>query len=83
MSIDFPLSIPLFLLIALEKINTVQNRIRLAFELKVTEQTIVNNIKINRENNILTTVAALKVLREITELKDEEILLEVTAEVGN
>lgn len=49
---------------ALTEINTVRTRVRLAFVLGVSEQTIINYIRQNNEN--LTKAAALKVIEEET-----------------
>lgn len=64
---------------ALKKINTVVNRLKIAFALQVSEQTIIRYISENHEN--LTKAAAMKVIREVTGYTDNEILLsEVTTQ---
>jgi hypothetical protein len=64
--------------IALDKIRNPRIRARLVLALGVTDQSIINYIKDNRDE--LTKAAALKVIREETGLSDSEILIEaVTA----
>lgn len=63
--------------IALEKIDLLETRLKLALLFKVTERRVSQIIKENKENGHLTTVAALKVISQETGLKQSEIL-EVT-----
>lgn len=49
-------------------------RRELTVALKCTDQTIIRYIKGNEDNGELTKAAALKVIREVTELSDQEIL---------
>ena len=63
---------------ALTLINTVSTRIALAAELNVGEQTIINHIKLNKDNGILTTQGALKIIKQHTRLADHKILKELT-----
>jgi phage host-nuclease inhibitor protein Gam len=60
--------------IALDKIRNPRIRVRLAMALGVTDQSIMNYIKDNRDE--LTKAAALKVIREETGLVDSQILTE-------
>lgn len=59
---------------ALTEINNVKTRIRLAFVLGVSEQTIINYIKQNSEN--LTKASAVRIIEEETGLSVFEILNE-------
>jgi hypothetical protein len=61
---------------AITAIKKPEVRIRLAIELKCTDQSIVKYIKANEFNGPLTTAGALKVIREETKLSDVEILEE-------
>lgn len=61
---------------ALKKINTVSIRISLASELKCGEQTIINHIKNNKEDGLLTKAKALQVIKRETGLTENEILTE-------
>lgn len=61
---------------ALDIINTVSTRIAIAAELGCGEQTIINNIKWNKNDGPLTKASALKVIREKTGLADSDILTE-------
>lgn len=63
----------------LTKINNNQARLRLAAELNVSENTIRNYI--NGNSDQLTLAAALKVIREVTGLDDDQILVENKAKV--
>jgi len=56
----------------LQAINTPQTRRLLMEALRVTEFTIARYIQKNSDN--LTKAAAMKVIREVTGLPDEEIL---------
>jgi adenosine/AMP kinase len=56
----------------LKKINTPGVRLKLAFALEVTEQTIIRYITNNDEK--LTLAASMAVIREETGLKDSQIL---------
>lgn len=62
---------------AIKLINNPRVRVRLAMELKCSEQSIIRYINANAENGELTKAAALKVIREETELVDKEILEEL------
>jgi hypothetical protein len=59
---------------ALEKINTVSGRIKLAGALNCTEQWIIKLIAANKNNGPLTTASALVVFRAETKLSDDQIL---------
>lgn len=61
---------------ALGLIDTVSTRIKLASELKCTEQWIIKLIAANKNNGPLTTYTALAVIRKETKLKDDQILME-------
>jgi len=61
---------------ALAAINTPKTRSLLALALGHTEQWIIQLIKKNGSNSSLTTMAALKVIRQETGLTDAEILQE-------
>jgi hypothetical protein len=58
----------------LSQLKDKRIRRRLAESLDVTDQSIMNYIGANKDNGPLTTAAALLVIREETELSDEEIL---------
>lgn len=66
--------------IALNKIKNPRVRARLVIALGVTDQSIMNYIKDNRDE--LTKAAALKVIREETGLTDKQILEETPARVA-
>lgn len=66
--------------IALNKIKHPHVRARLVIALGVTDQSIMNYIKDNRDE--LTKAAALKVIREETGLTDKQILEETPARVA-
>jgi hypothetical protein len=57
---------------ALDKIKNPKIRIKLAIALGVTDQSIQNYIKDNKDE--LTKAAALEVIRKETGLRDSEIL---------
>lgn len=59
---------------ALVAINKPKTRSLLALELGHTEQWIIQLIKRNDPNGTLTTMAAMKVIRTETGLKEDEIL---------
>jgi hypothetical protein len=59
---------------ALQVIKQPHIRRELTVALKCTDQTIIRYIKGNEENGPLTLAASLKVIREVAELKDQEIL---------
>lgn len=56
------------------KINTPENRTRIALALRQGEQSIAKACKSNSENGPLTKAAAIKAIREITGFTDEQIL---------
>lgn len=58
----------------IERIKQPQVRRELTVALKCTDQTIIRHIKGNEDNGELTKAAALKVIREVTGLTDQEIL---------
>jgi hypothetical protein len=62
----------------LNKLKDKRIRRRLAEGLDVTDQSIMNYISANKDNGPLTTAVALLVIREETELSDEEILQPAT-----
>lgn len=62
----------------LKQINNPKERIQLAAALNCTEQSIIKLIWKNRDNGKLTTATAMKVIREVTGLKDKDILEEVS-----
>lgn len=62
---------------AITAINKPEVRIRLALELKCGDASISRYIKKNEDNGPLTTVGALKVIRQETGLSDLKILEEV------
>lgn len=64
--------------LALNQINNSQIRMRIAQALKCTEHWIYMSIKANKSDGVLTKGSAIKVIKEETGLKEEEIL---TAEV--
>lgn len=49
-------------------------RLRLALELRFSEQWINSLVEVNKDNGPLTTARALQVIREETKLEDSEIL---------
>jgi hypothetical protein len=65
--------------IALNKINTLDARLKLAMAFRVTERRVSQMIKDNRDDGQLTTASALRHIREITGLKDSEILEETNS----
>lgn len=62
--------------IALERLDNLENRLRLAMAFMVTERRVSQMIKDNRNDGQLTKASALKLIREITGLLDEQILEE-------
>ena len=64
---------------ALLAINNPRLRVLIAAGLGVTEQSVIKYIKRNDDN--LTKAAALQVIKENTDLKEEEILEGVIQEV--
>lgn len=60
----------------LEKINTVSTRIKIAGAMGVGEQTIINNIKWNKDDGPLTKATALKIISQETGLSIDQILTE-------
>lgn len=64
---------------ALQAIHNPAVRRELTVALKCTDQTIIRYINRNEDNGDLTKAAALKVIREVTDLKEEDILEEETA----
>jgi hypothetical protein len=66
---------------ALTQINTRETILRLALVLGFTEVWIERLIAKNKPNGDLTTVAALRVIKEVTTLSEEEILEEEKAEM--
>jgi hypothetical protein len=58
----------------LNKINTPENRTRIALALRQGEQSVAKACRTNSQNGPLTKAAALKAIREITGLTDEQIL---------
>lgn len=64
--------------LALDKLNTVTNRVALAAELGCGEQTIINNIKWNKDDGLLTKKTALLKIEELTGMSESEILTEAT-----
>jgi hypothetical protein len=62
--------------LAIAKINTSDTRLKLALRLHVTEKSIIDYIKSNKNNGSLTKVSALIVIKEETGLTEEEILNE-------
>jgi hypothetical protein len=65
---------------ALAKINNRETILKLAFVLGFTEIWIVKLIAKNKPNGDLTTAAALRVIKEETDLLEEEILEEEKVE---
>lgn len=66
----------------LDKINTLQARLKLASELNFSETWIRSLLANNKDNGPLTTSAALRVIREETGLNDAEILEEEKVSEG-
>lgn len=64
---------------AIKGIKDQAPRLKLALALGFSEQWIIRVIGANKPNGPLTTAVALKVIREITGLKDTEILEEEKA----
>lgn len=60
---------------ALKAINDKTIRLKLAMELKVTEQWIITLLGNNKENGPLTTAGAMRVIRQETRLSDDQILV--------
>lgn len=60
----------------IELINTPKIRVTLALALNRTEQRIIFLLKHNPTNSILTTAAALKIIRQETGLSEKQILME-------
>jgi len=56
----------------LKMINTVQNRVKIAYDTGVSEQAVINAI--NRNSDVLTKYQALKSIKEITGLTEDEII---------
>jgi DeoR/GlpR family transcriptional regulator of sugar metabolism len=59
---------------ALKKVNTVNIRRELSGILQCTEQTIIRYIKKNEKNGMLTTMAAIDIIKKMTLLKEKDIL---------
>lgn len=49
-------------------------RIRLAFELNITEQWVIKLLAGNTPNNRLTSIAAVRIIKRYTGLSDKEVL---------
>lgn len=64
---------------AIKAVNTRDNRLRLALELGVSENTARVYINENREDGELTKVSAIKAISEITGLDQSDILIEEPA----
>lgn len=62
--------------IAIAKISSTDIRLKLALSLHVTEKSIIEYIKNNKNNGSLTKASALIVIKEETGLTEEEILNE-------
>lgn len=62
--------------IAIQAINKPDVRLKLALGLSFSETWVRSLIADNKENGPLTTAKALQVIREETDLRDEEILQE-------
>lgn len=60
--------------IALEQIDKLETRLKLALLFRVTERRVSQMIKANLDNGKLTTAAALKVIANETGLRQSEIL---------
>ena len=56
-----------------ELLSNVELRLKLALAFKVTEQAIRNNANRNDDNNKLTTVLAVNVIKAETGLTEDEI----------
>jgi hypothetical protein len=65
---------------ALNKINNLETRLKLAMFYKVTERRISQMIKDNKNDGQLTTASALRLIRELTGLVDSQILEETKTE---
>jgi hypothetical protein len=65
---------------AINKINNLETRLKLAMFYKVTERRISQMIKDNKNDGQLTTASALKLIRELTGLVDAQILEETKTE---
>jgi hypothetical protein len=63
--------------IALQKIDVLETRLKLALIFKVTERRVSQMIDKNKNNGPLTTAAALQLLREDLKMDDSEILEEI------
>jgi hypothetical protein len=61
---------------ALSEIDKTETRLKLALELKVTEQAVIRYIKENKHNGPLTKAAAQKVIMQETNFNFSEILTE-------
>jgi hypothetical protein len=61
---------------ALAEIDKTETRLKLALELKVTEQAVIRYIKENKYNGPLTKAAAQKVIMQETNFNFSEILTE-------
>lgn len=68
---------------AIQKIKAKEIRLRLGLALGFTEQWIIQLLDRNKENGPLTTAKAMQLIRELTKLKDAEILEEETETVKN
>lgn len=60
---------------------TVDTRLKLGLALGFSEQWIIKLLDANKPNSPLTTMAAVKVLREETGLTDQELLTEEVSEL--
>jgi hypothetical protein len=60
----------------LNKINTLDVRLKLASALQFSETWIRELIRQNKENGPLTTFKALEVIREETGLSDDQLLVD-------
>lgn len=67
---------------AIQALNTVHNRIALAMALGHSEQWILKLLKSNKSNGPLTTITAIQVIKEKTNLTQDEILTDSTVEAA-
>lgn len=60
----------------IQKINTPINRVAIAYELGITEQSVIKAIGRNTPNGTLTTLSSLKAISKIVGEENLENLLE-------
>lgn len=61
---------------ALKRLNQLEPRLKMAMAFQITERSVSRLIKDNKIDGQLTRASALKIIRELTGLTDDQILEE-------